>query len=68
MEMRFLLKIIGLVRAILTIPFCVVFAIVTVVVFMFSPKTVEKWNDKLGEQLEERMKKRELWRQRGLDL
>lgn len=68
MEMRFLLKIIGLVRAIVAIPFLVVFAIVTEVVFMFSPKTVEKWNDKLGEQLEERMKKRELWRQRGLDL
>jgi hypothetical protein len=45
-----------------------VFAIVAVVVFMFSPKTVEKWDEKLGEQVEERMKKRELWRQRGLDL
>jgi hypothetical protein len=68
MEMRLLLKIIELVRAIVALPFFLVFAIVTVVVFMFSPKTVEKWNDKLGEQVEERMKKREHWRQRGLDL
>lgn len=68
MEMRFLLKIIGMVRAIVGLPFVAVFAIVTLVVSIFSPKTVEKWNDKLEEQIEERMKKRELWRQRGLDL
>ena len=68
MEMRFLLKIIGMVLTIVALPFFLVFAIVTVVVFMFSPKTVEKWDEKLGEQIEERKKKRELWRQRGLDL
>lgn len=62
------MKIFGLARIIVALPFFLVFAIVTVVVFMFSPKTVEKWNDKLGEQVEERKKKRELWRQRGLDL
>ena len=66
--MRFLLKIIGMVLTIVALPFFLVFAIVTVVVFMFSPKTVEKWDEKLGEQIEERKKKRELWRQRGLDL
>ena len=67
MEMRFSFKIIGLVRTIVALPFVLVFAIVALVVFMFSPKTVEKWNDKLEEQIEEK-KKRKLWRQRGLDL